>query len=66
MVKSMNNFVEKLSMLVWAEKSFLEDENIRGRKWRTPKVLKLIRDAVTVPLDHCKTHEEKQENEERQ
>ena len=29
-------------------------------------MLKLIGDAVTIPLDHCKTHVVKQEEEERQ
>ena len=66
MVMTANSFVEKLSMLVWAEKSFLENENMRGGERKTFKMLKLIGDAATIPLDHCKTHKEKLEKGERQ
>ena len=65
-VKLVNSFVEKLSMLVWAEKSFLENENMQGKKRRTFKMLKLIRNAATILLDHCKTHKEKLKNKESQ
>ena len=58
-VMMVNSFVEKLNMLVWVKKSFLKNENMQRKKRRTPKVLKLIRDAEIIPLDHCKTHKEK-------
>ena len=50
-------------MLVRVEKSFLKNEDMRGRKRRTLKVLKLIGKASAIPLDHCKTH--KKETRER-